>query len=266
MLDALLGVQAGHREDTEMGTARLAGPELDLPGVHPDRVAPDPPSVEPELEQLGARPGLADGQERVALRRQVAVDGRCPLVAQLDVALVEHRHELQPRQEVLEEDEVGTVAPVVAHHHLEAALEERQGMHHIVEDRVKTSVPGKVQAAQQRDRVAGERPQEGGRRALHPSPSGPRQVEPVGSREQTVALHFRMHRPIRARSAREDVDLVAQIDQPGNLVEDERLADHGEPADDERYAHAGSPRCSPGWSALVDRMEATLPEDRLRGY
>ena len=64
----------------------------------------------------------------------------------------------------------------------------------------------------------------------------------MGSREQTVALHFRMHRPIRAGPAREDVDLVAQVDQPGNLVQYERLADHREAADYESYAHVGSLR------------------------
>ena len=131
----------------ELGSARLAGPELDLTGVHADRVPPDSPIVEAELEQLAAGPGFADRQECVALRRQVAVDGGCPLVAQLDIALVEHRHELQSGQEILEEDEFGAVAPVVAHDDIVAPLEERQNVHDVVEDRVKTSVAGEVQAA-----------------------------------------------------------------------------------------------------------------------
>jgi hypothetical protein len=72
-------------------------------------------------------------------------------------------------------------------------------------------------------RVSSKRRDRAGK-ACWPSP---RQIEPVCPLEETIAKDFRVDRGLAQRSIGINVDLVPEVDEPRDLVEDERLGDLG---------------------------------------
>lgn len=58
-----------------------------------------------------------------------------------------------------------------------------------------------------------------------------------GSGSKAVAFYFRVFGPRRRRLLREDVDFVAGVEEPGDLVEDEALTDYRESVGEDCDSH-----------------------------